>query len=133
MAWSNIPRARMKNSKYGAHKTVIDGIEFDSKREAKRYNELKLLEKAGVISDLKRQVKYILIPAQREPDSVGKRGGVIKGRLIERECSYIADFCYFDNESKKEVVEDTKGFRTPEYIIKRKLMLKEYGIRIQEI
>jgi hypothetical protein len=80
---------------------------------------------------LQRQVKYVLIPAQYEPDIIGKRGGVKHGKLIERECSYIADFVY--TEDGKQVVEDAKGFRTQEYIIKRKLMLKEHGIRVREM
>lgn len=124
---------RYKKSKYGAKKTVIDGIEFDSKKEAKRYQELSWLQKTGAISDLRRQVKYVLIPAQREPDTIGARGGIKQGRLIEREVAYIADFVYYDHDFRQEIVEDTKGFRTPEYIIKRKLMLYLKGIRIKEV
>lgn len=120
-------------TKYHSQKTIIDGIIFQSKKEGRRYFELCLMEKAGKIADLQRQVKYVLIPAQREPDKVGARGGVIKGKLIERECAYIADFVYKDLEKGELVVEDTKGFRTPEYIIKRKLMLYQYGIRIKEV
>ena len=123
---------RPKKSKYGAKKTVIDGKNFDSKKEAKRYEELRILEKAGAITDLKTQVKFVLIPTQREPDQVGARGGIKKGKVIERECSYIADFAY-KNGSGETVVEDTKGFQTKEYIIKRKLMLYVHGIRIIEI
>ena len=106
---------------------------FDSKKEARRYRELKLLESSGMISDLKRQVKYVLIPAQREPETKGKRGGIKKGKLIERECSYTADFVYRDNETGMQVVEDTKGVRTTEYKLKRKMMLYFYGIRIKEV
>ena len=105
--------------KYGNKKVISDGITFDSKKEYRRYCELKLLEKAGEISDLQRQVKFTLIPAQREPDTVGKRGGTKKGKLIERECVYVADFVYKDM-SGEEIVEDTKGFRTKDYILKRK-------------
>ena len=75
MAWSNYPRGYGGKSKYKADKVVVDGVKFDSKREARRYRELKLLEKAGEISDLQMQVKFVLIPAQREPDTIGKRGG----------------------------------------------------------
>lgn len=121
-----------KKSKYRAKKVEIDGIVFDSKKESRRYVELKALQEAGVISNLKRQVKYVLIPAQREPDTVGKRGGKIKGKLIERECSYVADFVYKDGYGNT-VVEDTKGMRTTEYIIKRKLMLYIRGIKIKEV
>lgn len=120
-------------NKYKNQKITIDNITFDSKKEADRYFELRILDKAGKIADLKRQVKYILIPAQREPDKIGVRGGITKGKLIERECAYIADFVYKDLEKGELVVEDTKGFRTPEYIIKRKLMLYQYGIRIKEV
>lgn len=131
MAWNNyrIP----KRSKYKNQKIVVDHMAFDSKKEANRYFELRILDKAGKIADLQRQVKYVLIPAQREADHVGVRGGIIKGKLIERECSYVADFVYKDLEKGELVVEDTKGFRTPEYIIKRKLMLYQYGIRIKEV
>lgn len=112
----------MRN-KYGNKKIIsADGQKFDSRREYKRWCELKLLERAGKITKLRRQVKYILIPAQHE-DQYKK--------LLERECSYIADFVYVD-ETGKEVVEDSKGMRTPEYKIKRKLMLFKYGIRIKE-
>lgn len=105
--------------KYRNKRTVIGGITFDSKKEANRYCELKLLEKAGVIKNLELQKKFVLIPAQ-----------MIDGKLIERECSYRADFVY---ETKDGIVaEDTKGFRTAEYKIKRKLMLERYGIRILE-
>lgn len=124
--------------KYHNKKIIVDGLCFDSKKEAKRYSELKLLEQAGVISDLKMQVKYILIPEQREDSKEvykkgPNKGKLKKGNLLERECSYLADFTYIDGESQQLVVEDTKGMRTHDYIIKRKLMLKVYGIRIQEI
>lgn len=118
--------------KYHAHKVNVGNMVFDSKKEYRRYLELKAMEEAEQISDLKRQVKYVLIPAQREPDTIGKRGGKIKGKLIERECSYIADFVYKDTEGKL-VVEDTKGMRTTEYVIKRKLMLYLKNIRIKEV
>ena len=82
------------SAKYGNHKMEIDGIEFASRKEANRYAELKILEQAGEIKDLKLQEKFVLIPAQREPDIIGARGGVKKGKLIEQELSYIADFVY---------------------------------------
>ena len=126
MAWKNY-----SSNKYGSKKVEVNGIVFDSKKEAKRYSELLLLEKAGAIRNLQRQVKFVLIPAQREQDIIGKRGGRKPGKLIEKECAYIADFVY--QEAGKTVVEDTKGFRTKDYIIKRKLMLHEHGIRIREI
>lgn len=119
--------------KYKNHKTVIDGITFDSKKEAHRYQELKLAEQAGAIADLQRQVRFELIPVQREPDSRGSRGGVIKGKVIERKVEYVADFVYTDIETGETVVEDTKGIRTKDFIIKRKLMLYMHGIRVREI
>lgn len=121
----------MRIQKYHNKKVVIDGIEFHSKKEGRRYCELLLLQRAGAITDLHRQVEFVLIPAQREPDTIGVRGGVKKGKVIEQKCSYIADFVYTENG--KTVVEDTKGFKTKDYIIKRKLMLYIHGIRIKEI
>ena len=118
-------------SKYHSKKITINGETFDSRKEYRRFCELSLLQKAGAITELKRQVEFELIPAQREPDTVGVRGGIKKGKVIEQKCSYIADFVYYENG--KKVVEDTKGFKTKDYIIKRKLMLYVYGIRIKEI
>lgn len=123
-------------SKYRNKKYTFDGITFDSRKEARRYAELKAMQQAGIIQDLKLQVKYVLIPTQREESSSvyksGKNKGKPKpGKVIEKECSYIADFVYLENGIL--VVEDAKGMRTKEYIIKRKLMLKEYGIRIREV
>lgn len=118
-------------SKYNNRKVRRDGLTFDSKKEHKRYNELLLLEQAGEIKNLRRQVKFLLIPTQREPKIIGPRGGVKKGKLLERECAYIADFVYTENG--KIVVEDTKGLRTKDYIIKRKLMLHVHNIRIREV
>ena len=130
MAWNYYINRKM--SKYGAKKVTIDGQTFDSKKEARRFQELKMLEKAGEISELRTQVKFLLIPAQREPDIIGARGGRKPGKLLERECAYLADFVYKDIEGNT-VVEDTKGMRTEAYIIKRKLLLQRYGIRIKEI
>ncbi len=123
---------RYRKSKYGAKKAIVDGVTFDSIKEAKRYQELRRMQNEGIIHDLKTQVKFTLIPTQREPDTTGKRGGTIKGKVIEREVAYIADFIYTDTYGNV-VIEDTKGFKTPEYIIKRKMMLYFYGIRIREV
>ena len=125
-------------NKYHAKKCTIDGQTFDSKKEAKRYMLLKEKAEKGQISSLQRQVKFTLIPEQREPDTIGPRGGVKKGKVLERECSYIADFVYLEKDPEAitgwtTVVEDTKGFRTTDYKIKRKLMLYMNGIRIREI
>lgn len=112
----------MKN-KYGARKlTAPDGQVFDSVKEYHQWGCLKLLERAGKISDLKRQVKYVLIPAQKDQT----------GRVVEREISYIADFEYVDLERGVKVVEDVKGYKTEVYRIKKKLMLWVHGIRIKE-
>ena len=121
----------MGNTKYGARKVEYDGMTFDSKAERDRYLELRLLEGCGKIHNLRRQVKFVLIPTQREPDTIGKRGGVKQGKVIEKECSYTADFVY--EEDGETIVEDYKGFKTEEYKIKRKLMLWVHGIRIKEI
>ena len=107
--------------KYHNKKIEIDGMKFDSKKEYQRYLELKLLQRAGYISDLERQVKFILIPSQK-----------INGKVVEREVTYKADFVYKD-DSGQTVVEDVKGFKTKEYILKRKMMLYFKGIRIKEI
>ena len=109
-------------SKYNSKKTIVDGQVFDSRKEAKRYQELLFLERAGAIKNLSRQVKFVLIPSQRDEAT---------GKVIERECSYRADFEY--TEDGKTIVEDVKGFRTKEYILKRKMMLWKYGIRIREV
>ena len=105
--------------KYHAERVKVEGEVFDSKREFNRWCELKLLERAGAISDLKRQVKFVLIPTQK-----------IDGTVVEREVSYKADFVY--TETGKTVVEDSKGYRTKEYILKRKLLLYTHGIQLKE-
>ena len=123
-------------SKYHSKKTSVDGIIFDSKKEAKRYRELKLLEQAGEIFNLQRQVKYTLIEPQYIPTGeIYKRGpkkGQPKMKLAERECAYYADFVYTD-KTGNTVVEDTKGMKTQDYKIKRKLMLYKHGISIKEV
>lgn len=123
-------------SKYGSRKQTVSGIIFDSRREARRFQDLRLLEQAGEISDLRLQVKYVLIPTQRAPSFEVYKRGPNKGRrkpgkVLEKECAYIADFVYAKGD--ETVVEDAKGVRTKEYIIKRKLMLERYGIRIKEV
>lgn len=122
----------MRRNKYHAYKCKVGDEVFNSRKELHRYEELCLLEKAGHIKNLRREVKYILIPAQREV--IWKNGRPKQGKVIERECSYIADFVY--EENGQTVVEDVKGgnaTKTDKYIIKRKLMLYVYGIRIREV
>lgn len=117
-------------SKYHSKKIEVDGMTFDSRKEYYRWCELCQLERVGKITDLQRQVKYVLIPTQYGSDTVSKNGTVKRGKMIERECSYIADFVYTENGNL--VVEDVKGFKTADYKIKRKLMLHVHGIRIKE-
>lgn len=131
-------------AKYGNRKTrTSDGIVHDSAREARRWTQLLILERAGEISGLRRQVEFILIPDQREPSTEvyqrGEKKGMPKeGKLIERKCSYVADFVYTDADGKR-VVEDVKGYRDPssagyaKFVLKRKMMLWLYGIRIMEV
>ena len=108
-------------NKYHNRKIVREGETYDSVKEYRRAKELELLEKGGVIKDLKRQVRFEIIPSQRGED----------GKVVERAVTYVADFVYFEGD--KLIVEDTKGFRTKDYIIKRKLMLYMHGVRIKEV
>ena len=110
-------------SKYHAKKIKWNGETFDSKKEFNRYQELLLLHRAGKIYGLERQVKIPLLPSQKDEN----------GKVVERAVTYIADFVYFDIEQNKVVVEDAKGMRTPEYILKRKMVLYLNHIRIQEV
>lgn len=128
--------------KYHNKKTYTsDGILHDSRREANRWSELCLLQKAGKISELQRQVRFELIPAQYEDVYTGefyKRGDrkgqpKLKRICLENSVVYVADFVYKEQDTGQTVVEDAKGQRTKEYIIKRKLMLYLKGIRIKEI
>lgn len=129
--------------KYGNKKaTTADGSQFDSIKESQRWCELQMMQKAGLIEDLRRQVKFVLIPTQyREYERFGKDGQPLKPmrKLLEKECSYIADFVYQDNRLSETVVEDVKGYRDPssagyaKFVIKRKLMLERYGIQIREV
>ena len=126
-------------SKYHSRKVTVDGVVFDSQKEYRRFRELCLLEKAGQITGLQRQVKYVLLPAQYETyarfsEKTGKR---LKDgqKTVEQECSYIADFVY--QQDGKLVVEDVKGYKKGTayavFAIKRKLMLFFHGIRINEV
>ena len=126
--------------KYGNRKVVYDGIEFDSKKEAQRYYELKLLQRAGKIEELELQKVFELIPAQYETfPRYGKTGKRLQDgkRCIEKSCVYKADFAY--KQDGQLIVEDTKGYRDPssagyaKFVIKRKLLLWRYGVRIKEV
>jgi hypothetical protein len=100
----------MRADKYNARKTIVDGIRFDSAKEAKRYGELKLLERAGVISGLTLQPKFALVIKQ----------------------TYVADFSYTETATGEAIIEDVKGFLTAEYKRKRKAMRQQHGITIRE-
>ena len=127
----------MAYNKYGNRKINYDGEVFDSKAECRRWKELKLLLDTGHIKNLLRQVEFPLIPEQREKSTEIYTKGVNKGKpkpgkLLERKVSYIADFVY-ETADGEMVVEDVKGMKTKEYILKRKMLLYRYGIRILEV
>lgn len=110
--------SKYNNVKYGG---------CDSLREYRRLKELELMQKKGLISSLKKQVPFELIPSQREnPNNP-------KSKVLERSVKYIADFMYLREKDRTLVIEDAKGMRTKEYIIKRKLMLYVHGIVITEV
>ncbi len=113
-------------NKYNNKKVQLDGITFDSRKEANRYAELKLMQQCGAIKDLQLQKMFVLIPSQ-----------YIDGKCVERACRFKADFYYFDNYSQKWICEDVKGYKDSKaydlYVIKRKLMLYVHGIRVVEI
>ena len=108
--------------KYHSKKVLIDGEKYDSKKEFNRFCELLLLERAGEIQNLKRQVRFELIPSQKDTET---------GKVVERPVTYIADFVY--DQDGQTIVEDVKGFKTKEYILKRKMLLWSKGIRIKEV
>ena len=100
--------------KYHNKKVIVDEIKFDSLKEAKRYQQLKILEKAKEITELKLQVKFELQPSFK------------KNNKTIRKIEYIADFVYYDNKLNKYIVEDTKGYRTDIYKLKKKLFEYKY-------
>lgn len=112
---------RYAGNKYGNIKTEVDGIKFDSKKEANRYQELKLLKSIGKIENLKLQPRYELQPKYR-----------INGRNI-RNLEYKADFEYIDKKTGEIITEDVKGMKTPVYKIKKKLFEYKYNREIKEI
>lgn len=127
-------------SKYKNKKVCVNGLYFDSKKEAKRFMQLLEKQQNGEISSLQTQVKYVLIPSQYESyERYGKKGQKLKDgrRMVERECAYIADFVYVDNATGETVVEDVKGYRRDGayniFTIKRKLMLYLKGIKVNEV
>lgn len=125
-------------NKYHARKIERDGQTFDSVKEYRRFRILQDMQESGTITDLQRQVKFVLVPAQREPDRIGPRGGKKPGPVIEKELAYIADFTYKD-ASGALIVEDVKGYKNTKggaygaFVVKRKLMLYIHGVRIKEV
>ena len=119
MAWRILPKG---GNKYHNRIVMYKGMRFDSQRELDRYIELELMQRAGMISDLRRQVEYELIPKQKV--TVGSK------TVTERAVKYMADFVYVENG--ETVVEDVKGFKTDVYKIKRKLLTWRYGVVIKE-
>lgn len=106
----------LKESKYHNKKVTVDGITFDSVKEASRWQELRMMERAGKITGLVRQQKIELIPKTK----------------LYRACYYVCDFIYFDKRENKTIYEDVKGVRTKEYLLKRKLLYWQHGIEIKE-
>lgn len=111
----------MRKNKYNNKKTIVDGIKFDSKKEAKRYKELKILLDARIIKNLELQPRFLLLDKYKQD-----------GKTI-RKIEYVADFRYFDNELGKEVVEDVKGMKTAIYKLKKKWLEGTTDVRITEI
>ena len=135
--------AKYRYTKYGSKKTVLDGVKFDSIKEARRYQELLLLQRAGAITDLQRQVPFELIPAQYEETPTGEvyQRGERKGQpkvkrvCVEQSVCYVADFMY--QKDGERIVEDVKGYKKGTayavFTVKRKLMLWVHGIKIKEV
>lgn len=132
----------MGGNKFGARKVTDPntGEVFDSQKEYQQWRVLRILESTGKITDLQRQVKFELIPSQREESTevykAGPQKGLLKpGAVIEKPCTYIADFAYMQDGEK--VVEDVKGYKKGAayevFSLKRKLMLFIHGIRVKEV
>lgn len=120
-------------SKYGNKKVTYDGITFDSKKEMYRYIQLKSMQEEGLISDLRLQVPYELIPAIYEDEIVTlKTKTKVVKRCVQKAVKYVADFVYKDHYGY-EVVVDAKGLRTKEYLLKKKMMRAFLGITIKEV
>lgn len=128
-AWKSYHKG---GNKYNARKVMVDGQQFDSVKEGRRFQSLRLMEKAGMIEDLRRQVTFTLIPPQ---DIRDRKTG--KHLRTERAIKYVADFVYTDNRDGRTIVEDVKGYRGGQayaiFSIKRKLMLYLFGIEVIEI
>lgn len=111
-----------KTNKYSNEKIIVDGIEFDSKLEARRWQQLNLLQKAGNIKDLRRQIKFELQPSY------------IKNDKVIQSINYVADFVYYDLNKRQFIIEDTKGYKTEIYKLKKKILEYKYPeLEIKEI
>ena len=123
---------KTKGSKYHNKKIYVDGIPFDSVKEGRRWRDLRIMEQAGLIDNLQRQVKYTLIPPQEIRDR--RTGKYIR---TDRACCYVADFVYIDNRDGQTIVEDVKGYKGGTayalFKIKKKLMLYFFDIEVMEI
>lgn len=120
-AWTALVQQQAKPHKYNARKKVVDGITFDSSKEAKRYQELVLLVAAGEVKELQLQPRF--------PIYVCK----YRGGELTKVCDYVADFRYREGPNGLLVIEDVKGVRTPVYRLKRKMFEAQYGIEIREV
>ena len=122
-----------RKAKYGSKKVTFDGLEFDSKKEMYRYIRLKSMLEEGLISDLRLQVPYEIIPAVYEEETVQLKTKVkTVTKCVQRAAYYVADFVYKDKDGN-EVVEDAKGMRTEKYLLKTKMMRAFLGITIKEV
>ena len=120
-------------SKYGNKKATYNGMTFDSKKEMYRYIRLKSMQEEGLISDLRMQVPYEIIPAVYEEETVQMKTKVkTVTKCVQRAVHYLADFVYKDKDGN-EVVEDAKGMRTEKYLLKKKMMRAFLGITITEV
>ncbi len=112
---------RFAKSKYSNIQTQIDGIKFDSRKEAKRYMELSLMLKAGIIKDLQLQPRFVILD------------GYTKGSRKVKAIEYVADFKYWDNEKQQWIIEDVKGLKTQVYQLKKKMFEARYTEMITEV
>lgn len=109
------PYIKFEKNKFNAKSKVIDGHKFPSLKEAKRYKELKLLEKAGNIKNLELQPKFEIIPKQK-----------YRGKTL-RKAEYTPDFKYYDVDNNEWVIEEVKGMPTVDYVLRKKLFILKYG------
>lgn len=122
-----------RKDKYGRKKVTFDGLKFDSEKEMYRYIRLKSMLEEGLISDLRMQIPYEVIPAVYEEETVQLKTKVkTVTKCVQRAAYYVADFVYKDKDGN-EVVEDAKGMRTEKYLLKKKMMRAFLGITIKEV